>query len=138
MCKTQSCIYSAVHVSGEMPDLGFSQLFMNAGEMRDLGFSQPFMIAGEMPDLGFSQLFMVAGEMPDFSIPDAEQEFIGDPDDKKDQANHRKRLAQLEVQQQDKKVPALHCMCCPACMHVLQARPACMHAPYFCLESGSA
>ncbi|DBB13479.1 TPA: hypothetical protein ACH3X3_000533 [Trebouxia sp. C0006] len=43
------------------------------------------------------------GEMPDFSIPEAEQEFIGDPDDKKDQANHRKRLAQLEVQQQDKK-----------------------------------
>ncbi|DBA92727.1 TPA: hypothetical protein ACH3X1_002933 [Trebouxia sp. C0004] len=43
------------------------------------------------------------GEMPDFSIPEAEQEFIGDPDDKQDQANHRKRLAQLEVQQQDKK-----------------------------------
>jgi hypothetical protein len=75
---------------------------------------------------------MVAGEMPDFSIPEAEQEFIGDPDDKKDQANHRKRLAQLEVQQQDKKVPGLHCMCCPACVHVLQACSAFMHVLQAC------
>ncbi len=78
-----------------------------------------------MPDLGFSQLFMVAGEMPDFSIPDADQEFMGDPDDKKDQANHRKRLAQLEVQQQDKKVPALHCPF--ACMCYKHVQLACMH-----------
>ncbi len=70
--------------------------------------------------------------MPDFGIPEVDQEFIGDPDDKKDQANHRKRLAQLEVQQQDKKVPALHCMCCPACMHVLQACSAFMHVLHAC------
>lgn len=64
-----------------------------------------------------SQLFMFAGEMPDFSIPEADQEFIGDPDDKKDQANHRKRLAQLEAQQQDNKVPAMQ--------HVLSSLHAC-------------
>ena len=75
----------------------------------------------------FSQLFMVAGEMPDFSIPEADQQFVGDPDDKQDEANHRKRLAQLEAQQQDKKVPALHCVCCLACVHILQACSAFMH-----------
>ena len=79
-----------------------------------------------------SQLFMVAGEMPDFSIPETDQEFIGDPDDKKDQANDQKRVAQLEAQQQDKKVPAWHCMCCPACMHVLQACSAFMHVLLAC------
>lgn len=42
--------------------------------------------------------------MPDFSLSEADQEFIGDPADKTDQAAHRKRLGQLELQQQLKKV----------------------------------
>ena len=50
--------------------------------------------------------------MPDFDTPEADQEFTGDAADKKDQASHRKRLAQLELQQQHKKVILLLCVCC--------------------------
>ena len=42
--------------------------------------------------------------MPDFRVGDGEAEYRGDPANKKDQASHRKHLAQLELQLQCKKV----------------------------------
>lgn len=78
-----------------------------------LPLTQSFMVNINREFVVLNQwLSHVAAEMPDFNTPEADQEFTGDAADKKDQASHRKRLAQLELQQQHRKVFPLLCVCC--------------------------